>query len=260
MPLASSSELMEIWTAKHSDQYVTYNESYLEKLGWVFEKLFKEQSGHRLKQQLDELELSAYEADGFLIISESREPYYGQGIYIIRKQSDSTMLLQAPHAFYDLGTASIAIKLMYENDIKALAINTTHRRNGDMAHKSNTVFSIFSRVFAKMHHHASVTQLHGFNSEKRQQTRQLDVILSNGTVLNYHPLLKQSHCIKKTVGLSSRVYPAEISVLGGTRNTIRKVLSLIENTRFEHIELSFRARQLLKKSKKVRYLFSRCVF
>lgn len=260
MSYVSASDLKNIWKEKRSDQYQAYDELRLKQLESVFEKLFTEPLSHELKQQLADLKLSAYESGDFLVVSESRAPYSGHGVYIIRKKSASSILLQAPHSLYDLGTGSIAIKLMYENNIKALAINTTHRRNGDMAHKSNTAFSLFSRVFAQNHQQARVIQLHGFNPDGRQQTRQVDVILSNGTILNYHPLLEQSRCIKKTTGLHSRVYPAEISVLGGTRNRIRKILSRLEGSRFEHIELSFRTRQLLQRSKKTRRLFSRCIF
>jgi len=158
---------------------------------------------------------------------------------------------------------------MKELKFKAMAINTVNRRyssatgekmSADMAHMYQSLFVAFSQAFVKVIEAGEIIQLHGFNADKRSQTRKVDIILSDGTK-NYtnHKLIKQQSCIESKLKLNVKVYPQDINLLGGTKNSIGRSIRDAGYNQFEHIEMSLPARKLLNRSAKKRKVFIRCL-
>ncbi len=273
--LNKSSSIKSVWKEKRASHYQNYSSKNLKLAESIFEQLLLNQTTEKLRQKLRSLNLTLIETGEFLLISEAQPPYTGQGLYVIRASSAGTpvspVLLQAPHGYYDLKTGSIAIKIMQENAIRALAVNTVHRRiryvdkarhtdnkNADMAHLSESLLMAFSRAFAKVVDNGRIIQLHGFNADKRPQTRQLDMIISNGTSVVSQQLISQKDCIDRALSTSSKIYSLDISILGGEKNRIGQAVRKQDFSGFNHIEMSLPLRKKLNRSARQRRAFSQC--
>ena len=264
---AHTKTLKSLWKKKRAQYYQAYSDKELLLAESVFEQLFDNQLTDKMRDQLVSLNLSLVQLNELLIIREDKPPYTGQGMYVIRPGSSDTLLLQAPHSFHDIKTGSIAIKMMRENTIKALAINTVSRRyssdggelKADMAHLPESLFMSFSRAFANVNEQGRIVQLHGFNADKREQTRQLGLILSNGTRAAGQALISQSECLGKALSTKSKLFPQHINLLGGTTNSIGRAVRGMGFSGFEHIEMSLPVRQALNHSAQLRHAFMACV-
>jgi len=262
-------DINKTWKSKRAEQYEAYSFNEINKIGLIFEALLANKITTKQIQQLSDFNLQLKQNKKIIVISESREPYRGQGLFIIRKSSSAAVLLQAPHAFHDIKTGSISIKLMNELKFKALAVNTVNRRyssatgeqtTADMAHMRQSLFIAFSQAFVKVIEAGKIIQLHGFNTDKRSQTRNVDIILSNGTK-NYtaNNLIIQQSCIERELKLNVKVYPMDINRLGGTSNSIGRSIRNSGYNKFEHIEMSLSVRKSLDQSRKKRKAFIGCV-
>ncbi len=262
-------DINKIWKSKRAEQYKAYSLNEINKIESIFEALLVNKITTKQLQQLSTFNLQLKQDENLIVISEVREPYMGQGLFVIRKSSSAGVLLQAPHAFHDMKTGNISIKLMNEFEFKAMAINTVNRRystvtgeqmNADMAHMRQSLFIAFSQAFVKTVEGGEIIQLHGFNANKRSETRKVDIILSDGTK-NYtnHKLIKQQSCIESELKLNVKVYPLDIKLLGGTANSIGRSIRGSGYNRFEHIEMSLPVRKLLNRSREKRKAFIRCV-
>ena len=254
-----SSGLLSEWKANKSSEYLAYNNNDLIQFEKIFREVLSGNLNNKLISNLKKLNFQLLEKKDYFILSELAPRMHGAGIYIINKSSENNVLIQAPHAYYDRNTVNIAIKIVQENDIKALSINTVHRNLADMAHIKDTVFVAFSRVFSNVFFKNKIIQLHGFNESKRLETYSVDFILSNGTASHYQNLTRQSECLSRKLRSLVKVYPLNISVLGGTTNSTGRMLRSNGVSGFEHIEIGSKMRQSLKRSSTKRNLFSQCI-
>ncbi len=253
----SVSELL--WKQKKANEYIEYTPDELRMLEGVFLSVLSGKITPDVKNDFYKLNFKLFEDKDFIVLFEHAPPYKGSGVYIINKNAENNVLLQSPHAFYDMKTAAISHKVMLENSIKALSISTVHRRLADITHLDNTAFLSFTRAFINTYNDGNVVQIHGFNESARMQTRNVDFILSNGTVSRYRSLLSQSECLSRKLRSNAKIYPLNISVLGGTRNKIGKMLRSKGFNAFKHIEISYKMRQILNRSLKSRRIFSQCI-
>ena len=259
-----STDLLKFWKQKKSSRFYIYSRQQLTMAESLFEQLLQEGLDSELGDKLAELDLAIEQKSDFLIIS-GQGDNTGQGVYIIRKSSARPVLLQSPHAYHDMKTGVIGVRLMQENNYQALAINTAHRYslsengNADVAHLNESLFLSFSRAFARVYPVAKVIQLHGFNAARREQTKHIDFILSNASRYADPSLFVMRDCLNLTLQFQSQVYPHDISLLGGTANIIGQQLRIQGFSGFRHIEISLNARKALAKYKKVRRLFSKCI-
>lgn len=170
------------------------------------------------------------------------------GFFALKPQSKSKLILQIPHAFYDLFTKEIGFKLFKELDIFAIALNTKSRRIFDLTHNKKSCFNDFTDRFREFH----FAQLHGF----KERGENIDIILSDSTKFPSKWIKKLNSCFKKR-GFNSKLYPIEIDYLGGLKNAQARVLRKYQNFNFAHIELSrsFRERLLKNELKE----FAKCL-
>ncbi len=131
-----------------------------------------------------------------------------------------------------------------------------------MAHLENTVFQAFGRAFAKQYSTGTIVQLHGFAQGKRKTAtgKIADMILSATTRSPSQRVLDIGECLKSQItGFVVRIYPNEISELGGTTNSNAKDLRERGFNSFRHIELSKPLREELRNDKAVRQKLSTCL-
>lgn len=257
--LVCSAEVSSLWQQKKAENYSVYSAQELSEFENIFKAVLSGKLNQQLKKDLLDLNFTVVESDGLITLVESSPPLRGAGIYIINKDANNDVLIQAPHSFYDRKTAQIASQLMQENNLKALSISSVHRKVADMAHLKDSVFLAFARAFSSMYSAPRIIQLHGFNENKRLQTYSVDFILSNGTASRYQKLTRQAECLSRKLRSSTKIYPLNVSVLGGTKNSTGRMLRSMGVSGFEHIEIGSKMRQTLKRSAQKRKLFSQCL-
>ncbi len=264
----SESSLSKIWEDKRADIYQSYTDAQLEVAQKIFEKILRGKASKEIVSEFKSLNLNLIELDDYYVVVENKKPYSGHGMFVVRKTGDSRIFMQAPHAYHDMKTGRIALKIMQENDIKVLAVNTLNRRyksssgkvvNSDMAHLYKTLFVQFSKAFSNVFYDGKIIQLHGFNANKHMASDKQELIVSNGTVAPDRGILEQSYCLRNMLSINVHVYPKDVNFLGGTTNAIGRVLRDIGFLGFEHIEMSLPLRKSLSGSKKQRQKFTSCL-
>ena len=258
------------WKKLQSEHYLQPTAEELKIAQDLFGKLFNGVIDESLQKQFNaigfKLTHKKYAEESFFIVEEINQPLRGNGMYIIRSKFNHKML-QAPHAYKDLHTGKLALKLLIDGGYGSLAINTVPRRyaykglevTADMAHLENTFFISFSHAFVKARPDGHIIQLHGFNSAKRLQTQDISLIISNGVKTTSRHLMRQVTCLRQSVTKQVRAYPAEINTLGGTTNSIGKHLRKMGSSNFSHVEMNLDLRKQLLASKKLRDAFSNCL-
>jgi len=266
--------LHQKWKFLRAESYAAPTTSQLRSIKELFSSLFEQGIkvvlSPELKASFNTLGMHVYEfnykKEKLILIHERRAPYQGTGLFIIRPGGNGVML-QAPHGFSDLYTGKLAIQLMQEANYSVLALNTIARKyrfNGetlhaDMAHLGDSYFLSLSHAYADSYPNGTVVQLHGFNAAKRSETENVNMIISTG-VKTYNPQLQaQSDCLKQTLTQGVLTYPQEINVLGGTTNSIGRLLRKMGFSEFRHFEMSLDLRKRLIKNQTMRSFLSACV-
>ena len=89
-------------------------------------------------------EMKALTGSDVVVIREPAEQNFGRGMYVFRMNSQSNIVLQAPHRFNDTWTGVIGRKLFTENDVRAIGFNTAHRKQLDLVHCDQHYFNAFT--------------------------------------------------------------------------------------------------------------------
>ena len=109
------------------------------------------------------------------LLREKRPIEKGWGLYAIRLNSSSNIIVEAPHPLFDRRTPSVALDIYRALDARALLIAGAHRNaNGtgtaDAAHDKNTIFhtvhETLSKDIAATSGDVVVLQIHGFHTSK----------------------------------------------------------------------------------------------
>ncbi|MDC0662936.1 hypothetical protein [Marinobacter sp. SS21] len=221
-----------------------------------------------VRQSLEALGLRWHALDdGVLLLSDAEGN--GIGHYLIRRNASSSLLLQAPHQFYDRHTGELAIELFRNGDMAVLALNSAHRRtaidgrsgHADIAHLNDTPFAALTRAFVRHHPQGSVVQLHGFAADKRTSAagRSADIIVSSGQRWLLPAAQEVASCLMENGPWQVRRYPLEVGELGGTTNTQGALLRQLGHGRFVHLELAREVRERLRSDPQTRSLFNTCL-
>ena len=202
----------------------------------------------------------------------------GAGAYIFRvgpkNPDEPTLLLQAPHNFFDLGTGRLAADIMFNPRKglrpRALFTNTIHRyqitpgdkkkRKGDnnpadVAHNPEHAFTVATDAFAIAAGHVRVIQLHGFGErvdEPEGDPGAIAMVVSAGDKAKSSPLsIAIAAAAAKAFG-DVRRFPEETKLLGATTNAQKRALDKSGRGDFVHIEMSRELRQRLAASAELR--------
>jgi len=262
----SAESLKDTLKAAKGGKYVTPTAAELYAAEVLFIRTLKGEQTPALKKawQTQSFIMRTLRQNGtaFTVIQETKKKRTGRGFYLFRQQKSSPIALQAPHSYKDLYTGTIARKLMEKGKYVAAGWNTVKRNYADMAHLDNTIFQAFGRAFAKQYPTGMIFQLHGFVQGKRNTRagKTADLILSGTTITPQQRVLGIGKCLKsKLARFTVRIYPYEISELGGTTNSNAKDLRARGFNRFFHIEMSKPLREKLRGDNQVRRQLSDCL-
>jgi hypothetical protein len=214
----------------------------------------------------------------FWALREQPEQRRGAGAYIVRPgprpDDGPEIVLQAPHAYFDLGTGNLAAALFFGEEgrgrARALFTNTAHRYMGggrptppavapgadapdegdesdgpvdapaDVAHTAEHGFQVATERIVRVLDYVAVIQLHGFADRPDQP----EIILSSGAD---HVPAHIATLASALGAIFERVlrYPDDIAELGGVTNVQGRMLAQYPRAHFVHVELSGTTRRRL---------------
>jgi len=194
----------------------------------------------------------------------------GAGAYVFRigpPDAGPTILLEAPHNFYDLGTGRLAAELFFDPPPgarpRALFTNTIHRYQlapgnkkkrkhnpADVAHNPQHAFSIATEAFAIAAGGARVIQIHGFGSrtddDDEGDVDNVLVVVSAGDEAGSSPLTAAiAGALTGELGPEVKRFPEDVRFLGATTNAQGRLLRKIDGAEFVHVEMSSELRKKL---------------
>lgn len=209
-----------------------------------------------------------------LLFMEQADIAQGQGAYLFVLKNPLSFVIQAPHQYFDYATGQLALQFFFEQNLRAITLNTVHRnqtRQADLAHQANSLFSAFTAAYAEIFSEKEANkqkeklfeqksesyllQLHGFSNKHRhtEAGRKADIILSNGSRSPSLFLRQSQERINNTSAFKVYLYGMDIDELGGSKNSSLAVLTqLNQQAHFIHIELSADTRKKLKLSRSQR--------
>jgi hypothetical protein len=193
----------------------------------------------------------------------------GAGAYLIRlgPPEKQEILLQAPHADYDLGTGEMAARLFLSpppgNAPRALFLNTMHRyqlqpgqkerRSGspaDVAHNPNHLYTAATDAALEAGP-MLIVQLHGFGSRTDDDDTPLPegttIVVSAGRDTGSTPRSTAiADRLKKSFGDGVRRFPEEAPILGATTNVQGRAARRRPGVDFVHVEIAAPLRKQLR--------------
>lgn len=193
-----------------------------------------------------------------LLLMERKETAKGQGAYLFAMNRPLKFVIQAPHQYFDYKTGHLALQLFFEQNLRAIALNTVHRKQtdqSDLAHQANSLFSAFAEALPHQNSERYLLQIHGFGKKNREPEagRLADIILSNGSRSPSTFLTHAQTRMNQATDFKTYLYGADINELGGTRNSSLAILANHNQQRhFIHMELSAEARKELRRSHPLR--------
>ena len=206
-----------------------------------------------------------------LALVEAPESRHGAGAYLFAVGRTAVaggpwVLLEAPHAYFDVGTGRIAAALYFTPPPGpaplAFFTNTLHRYTqadgtrqkrdwnpADACHNREHLLAVATTAAANAVPNVTVVQLHGFSSngnDAGDPPAGTASVVSAGRADGPTPLSRATAAsLRAPLGEGVRLFPVDAQVLGATTNVEMKALSAIPATRFVHIELAPSVRDTL---------------
>lgn len=186
------------------------------------------------------------------------------------------LLIQAPHAFFDVGTGRIAVAAFFALGGRARAFftNTQHRhmqRDGskeprednpaDAAHNAAHPLALATAAALRSLDRATVVQIHGFGRTREVAgAPNAQAVISAGDRSGSSAATTHvAESIRAALGIEVARFPEDTSSLGATRNVERAIAAEVAGTRFVHIELGASIRQRLSRDPNAAALFARAL-
>lgn len=213
---------------------------------------------------------------GWFWVLRERGDVRGHGTYVFRAGPDpearhhgATIIVQAPHAYFERGTGALATAVMLAagagQAAGVLMTDSLHRyqqasgarskqaRNpADVCHEPTHLFQDVTAALADRS--GAFVQIHGFavpgdgTPQGRRRTDHPEIIVSAGSRhgSTLHSTAVADAWAQLFGAPAVRRYPEEIDVLGGTTNVQARLLRTRAEAAFVHVELSstMRARLL----------------
>jgi hypothetical protein len=211
----------------------------------------------------------------------------GAGAYIVRvggaPDTSPTILLEAPHNFYDVGTGRLAAELMFTKRTgarpRALFTNTIHRYQlvpgdkrkrkhnpADVAHQPDHAFTIATLSFARAAGSVRVIQLHGFGEREQERddagdTGSIAMVVSAGDAAGSSKISAAiADALVRVIGSDVKRFPEQTKELGATTNAQGKLLRAQPTASFVHVEMSAALRNRLAKEAPLREQLAAALF
>lgn len=271
---AESSRLESLWSASRSDEYRAPTPEALAKTEQLFRRTLAGEMGEALAADWAALgykmEQVTQKNQFLTVVREQPDQRWGRGFYVFAALPTGHPVLQAPHAFHDLHTGRLALRLFGQGRFAAGAWNTVRRSyensdgekvNADLAHLSESPFIAFSRAVAFARPASAILQLHGFSAEKRSTRtgRAAGAIISAGQPQPTPAAERTARCLDALFTEPVLLYPIQVGELGGTTNTIGQTLRALGSNAFVHIELARPLREQLHDNEALQQQFGDCL-
>jgi len=178
------------------------------------------------------------------------------GVYIVRLgEVEHPVVLQAPHAWFDLKTGRLACLLFEEGVGQVLMMNSGQRygvedANADLADRSDTLFQAFTLGAAEALDQPLVVQLHGFGKKRTRAA----AVLSPGSALHDPDVLAESRDELDYLLRGPTASGEAVPKLAGRQNA--QGIALSSRARFLHLELSSKSRKHLVEDAELRAEFA----
>jgi len=204
--------------------------------------------------------------DRLWILKEMTTLRRGAGAYVFRTGQATDDIVQAPHAYYDLGTGALAAALFScapeGRRPRVFATNTVHRYGArpdetladrdhpaDVAHNPEHLFQHVTEQLVRQLPALRVFQVHGFG---KAELEAVSAIVSAGSRTVSRGARETAVRLVPVLGKGVRLYPEEIQRLGGTRNAQARLLQAYPESVFVHLELSADMRRMLRSQEQTR--------
>ena len=197
----------------------------------------------------------------YLLLEEAPGERRGRGLFLLRCGPGPALVLQAPHRHFDLDSGELVHRLAAEGRPAAVAWNSLHRREGDLARTPHSYFTALALAFARQYPQGRVVQLHGFARGKRTSPagRSADLIVSAGSREPGPGFERTGRCLQAAIPGAVRLFPAEVQELGGTTNAVGRRLREVGFPGFLHLEFSGRTRRHLLDDGSARAALLQCL-
>jgi hypothetical protein len=263
----TAATLKQIYTKawKHAAKvdYVAPQPDELDAMQLLFARLMRDEQRSSTLAELQERGWAVHTqrvgAATWTIVSEAPNRRSGRGLYAISDRGRHA--LQAPHVPSDALTGKILLGYADDALPRALAWNTVHRKNADLARLPNTYLVAFSRAFARVFPDERILQFHGFDAGKRRSAAGAysSAIISSGHA-DPSPVLKSSvKCMQEGIEKRTRLYGVDVSELGATRSPVARALWMESYQGFVHVELDSRLRKRLSSDPEQRRKLLACL-
>ena len=200
--------------------------------------------------------------DTLWVLREQVARRHGAGAYVLRTGPATDDVVQAPHAYFDVGTGPLALTLFAcapeGHRPRAFMTNTAHRyrsRPGerrsdpehpaDVAHNPEHLFQHVTDLLARNLPQLRVVQVHGFGKAELPERAGVAAVVSPGSRARSPWVRQVALRLGPLLGSGVRVYPDETQMLGGTQNAQARLLQAYPGARFIHLELSASSRRAL---------------
>jgi len=253
--------------------YIQPDEEELKDAMRLMERLFNGKLDEEAKSLSSKIGFKIMEIDSsegqLVILKEDDDKKRGRGLMIFRLQDYRGFAIEVPHAFTDIHTRKIGLKLFLDGMANAVIFNTVKRKykmdgvsiNADMAHIEESYFTAFARAFARTHPSGYIIQLHGFSKQKRSTPsgRKSDMIISSGRSMGSWASLRIYNCLRKRTDYRISIYPHDVKELGGRTNSVARLLNSMGYNGFVHLEMSGVMRNMLIKDERLYKEFVKCI-
>jgi len=210
------------------------------------------------------LELWTVAGQATWVVREPETARRGIGTYLVRAQPPApgrAILLQTPHAYFDLETSRVAARMFWADGapatIRGLFSNSLHRFQQDGGVRERREFNAADVAHNAEHPFQTATgavldagpvvviQLHGFGDDDEQPERpEVEAIVSAGRA---DGSTAESSAIAATVtevlGARTARYPEDGTTLGGTTNVQGRLIATTTTGRFVHVEMALDLRR-----------------
>lgn len=198
----------------------------------------------------------------YLVARELADRRGGGGAYVVRVDGRSSVILEAPHGFFDLGTERIALEMFLAADERgwprALFVNTVHRYLGadgvkrrqpespaDPCHSAGHLLAVATATAVEVVPGVEVVQLHGFGDDEAAEGMPAAIVsggLAQAATVRSRVVAER---LRSGLGIEVGLFPVNTDRLGATTNVQGRVIHAREGASFVHVEMSAGLRQRL---------------
>jgi hypothetical protein len=186
------------------------------------------------------------------LLREQRPIQKGWGLYALRLDSTSNIIIEAPHPLYDKRTPTVALDIYRALDARALLIagaqrNANRDKSADVAHAPESIFQsvhiALSREIQTTFGEVVILQIHGFHSSHHEGYPQVVLGLGEKPLPNEIAIAEKIKDALSNQGISAGLCMGMGSELEDLCAKTNVQGSAMDEGAFIHIELDEKIRQ-----------------